>query len=324
MATPNKISSKIKKKIISYYKCGSSSREIAKKFNINHNTVLYHLNKLHIETRNGTLKEISKDSNNLTLEKAYVLGVVGPGDGYVVFNSKHKTYKVGLKVISRKFANYFDFCLRKVFGLIPSRSIVKPKRKTHNKQYVVELNSKLAYVDLQRYNVSFKEENWRIPEIIKNATEKIKCMYLRGFADSQGCVLHYGRRIELASKNKEGLNEMKELLVNVGIKDCSVNKNGITVTARRSLETFAKKINFIIPYKKDRLEKLLNNYKLWITPKKDVVELMPKIFYLNKKGLTHQQIADKLNVSRTMVTENLGKLKQYNSETQTEYVGIKR
>ena len=128
--------------------------------------------------------KINKISGNkLSKEKAYILGVVGPGDGWIV------DYSIGLNVIDKDFADYFQFCLEKVFGLKCGRyyRTVPPTKlvKVSSNQYIVVLCSKSAVASIRKYKGPFKEKIWRIPEKIKNSTNSYKAAYLKGVFDSQ-------------------------------------------------------------------------------------------------------------------------------------------
>lgn len=302
-----KVDKRLAKKIVQLYKKGLSTVKIERKLKIGDNTALRHLKKFKVKIRKGP-KPIKKSSANLTIEKAYVLGVLGPGDGYV-YNIKKNDYVIGLQATNKKFVDFFAKCLFRVYGLkIPRRIGIHKKRKNSNPLFVAELHSKLAYKDLMRYNVSFREFLWRVPEVIKNSSEKMQTIYIRGMADSQGSVDIGTKHIELANKNKEGLEEIKEMLIKMGITHCSIRHNRLNITSRKSLDLFYRKIGFLIPYKINALKKLLSSYKISYTPKCEVDKLLPQIVILRKKGLSKEKIANKLKLSYPTISERLNKL----------------
>jgi transcriptional regulator with XRE-family HTH domain len=201
-------------------------------------------------------EKIIKRQGKFTPEKAYILGVSGPGDGYVGHD------EIQLRVIDKEFADMFDYCLKKVYGLKSSRTIVKPDKPTFNKTYKVNLCSRAAVEDVRRYAKHFKEYNWQLPKIITNASENIKCAYLGGVFDSQAHVSVNKKEIVMYLSNLKGLYKIKELLGSIGIKSSvSVTRQILRISSRKNLELFATKINFVVNRKSKSLKKLLESYK---------------------------------------------------------------
>ncbi len=132
------------------------------------------------------ITKISVESNLLTLEKAYILGVLC-GDGYITTH-----FRVGLDVCDQEFAEKFQICLQKVYGLSPP-IIIRTRKSTNfdctpKPQHIIQLRSKLVVQDLLRYATSFRTFEWIIPDEIKMASRDIQGSVIRGFADSEGCV----------------------------------------------------------------------------------------------------------------------------------------
>ncbi len=220
-------------------------------------------------------------NNEMTRERAYILGVIGPGDGFIT-DSK---YEIGLSVIDKDFADFFQHCLESTFRLKTSRFLEAPHGWSNNNFHRVSLYSKKVREYLiKTYNVSFKEESWRVPNIIKNSSKERMGFYLRGFADSQGSV---GKRsVVLASSNMEGIKEIKLLIDLFGIRSTLYKtKDGfiIAIYGRKSLEIFDKEVGFSIKRKSDKLNKLLMSYKRNTTPRRVIDAKMPDIIkYLNE------------------------------------------
>jgi intein-encoded DNA endonuclease-like protein len=307
------------------YRKGLYAAQITKKFNLSDSTVRRHLKKRNIKMKpRGKRQEILPTVQIITPEKAYIMGVVGPGDGFIEYNKNSK--RICLETIDKDFANFFAFCLKKTYGLKPKIKVLKPRPTDTTTHYKVTLCSVAACEDLLRYEVSYKEENWRVPKEIKEASEEIKCMYLRGIADSQGSVCHSGsvRWIELSSKNTTGLKEIGDLLKELNIVDWYIHKNGLRITARRSLLLFAQKVGFTIERKRITLTNLLNSYKVWKTPEKETIKLMPEILRLKRSRSNSLEIAKKLGVHPSTIYNYLRKLNKKDSPEQIEWIGIKR
>ena len=110
------------------------------------------------------IKQISDNSKDLTTEKVYVIGTIC-GDGYI-----STEYRIGLSVCDREFAEYFKYCLDKIYAVNCTFSD-RTRNKTNmcnspKTQYVVSLVSKLVVEDLQSYVKSFKTKNWIVPNQI--------------------------------------------------------------------------------------------------------------------------------------------------------------
>jgi intein-encoded DNA endonuclease-like protein len=114
-------------------------------------------------------------------ELAYVIGVV-LGDGYLKMKRRViKGYNyvwIGLKARDREFVEGFGRCLAKVLG---SRQI-RPRYVKSSGRYVVEAESKTLY-ELLRKPVDLD----RLKKYVEHC-ERCVAAFIRGFADSEGCV----------------------------------------------------------------------------------------------------------------------------------------
>lgn len=264
------------------------------------------------------VSQIKVQSKNLTPEKAYVLGVLC-GDGYISTG-----YRIGLKVIDKEFAEYFKNCLENVYGIKCSitERIIKPTNFCvyPKNMFVISLVSKLAVEDLQRdCNHSFKTREWRVPEQIKESSKDIQSAFIRGFVDSEGCVkFRKGRgEVTMWSINKEGLNEIYEILVNIfglwatfGSRFSDNTIHYIGISNYNSLNLFCEEIGFTIKRKQDLLKQLVGSYRRKGL-KKHSSEIKHLAIELLNSGLNHYQTAKLLNVSPTNIYGWERKSKQY-------------
>jgi hypothetical protein len=256
----------------------------------------------------GNLKRLPDSSEELTPEKAYILGVVGPGDGFIIT----KNCGVGLSVVDKDFANKFKFCLEKVYGHKCRENILEPTGFGINPRWGIRLYSKNVVKDLMRYGVKFNEKNWSIPSIVKRASLDIKHSYVAGFADSQGSV--HKREVLMFSQNGEGIKEFNTILLRMGLRSSiQERKDGyvLSIHSRNSLEYFHKNIEFSIDRKQNKLSKILSNYKRHCVPKELIDLLNPKIKNYLDRGYSQRKTARLLGISQNAVRNRIygGKLK---------------
>ena len=316
----------MERKFASLYTDGESSHSIAKKFDIDHKTILKHLYIAGVAVRSksesikmglikGRIKPVAKphilspDSKNLTCEKAYVLGVLA-GDGWLSYSPAKRRYQIGLETIDEEFADAFWQCLNKVYGLKPSKRKLIEKHPGWKDKYCVRLCCKAACEDLLSYGVLFKQDGWLVPPAIKNASPAIQASYLRGFFDSEGSMETNGRRIRGTSSHLPGLEGVSALLRGLRIRYRIIrqSKNSaydVRIQDRASVELFAKHVSFTINRKKGKLQRLLNSYRLWMTPPSDVLKLEPKMRRLRGLDLTYEEIAKRLGLGIGTVWRHL-------------------
>ena len=192
------------------------------------------------------------------------------------------------------------------FRIKPTNEFRKSRTKNWNNQYVTRLCSKEA-CDFINSIGSFGKYNWKIPKIIMNSDNKLKCLFVKGFFDSEGEIDKKSRRVGATSVNLSGLEEIGKLLTDLGIrytitsvKDERPNtsqKYRIRIQDRKSVELFDKNIGFTIERKQERLNRGLSNYKFTkILPEK-LDKLRDKILSLRKDGISYENISNKLNLS---------------------------
>jgi len=243
-----------------------------------------------------TIKIANPNYKYLSKEKAYLLSVLA-GDGWV---ETVPSYCIGLEVIDDDFRETFTEAIKTVYGIV-CKILWNCRAYIHSKNVVA---------DLLGYKVSFRTEDWSIPEEVKCASEEIWSSYLRGFADSEGYVKG-SPLIELKSINIMGLLEIRELLNNLGIKSRIRTDNYhvyyVQITSKYNLNRFAKRIGFSIRRKQEKLNLILNRYIMtdeesWRpeqTSKYFYEKLVPQMIELRKKGNSYQKIADRLGLKNS-------------------------
>jgi len=220
---------------------------------------LYHGKKPSRITRKRDFKEIPDSARELTGEKGYILGVVGPGDGHV-----HRKY-LKLNTTNRDFAEKFKACLEGVFGF----DVGIKKRKD---VLEVTLSSLEASREILRYAPleHFRHHTERVPEGIKKAPNPVKSSYLQGFFDSQGEADAQDNCISAQKANRAVLEEIKILLSDFGI-NATIYKGSkqvqgyrmweLSIPDKKGIRIYADEVGFSIRQKTERLNKVLRHFK---------------------------------------------------------------
>ncbi|MBI2107364.1 hypothetical protein HYT57_05260 [Candidatus Woesearchaeota archaeon] len=247
-------------------------------------------------------------STILTPEKAYVLGVTGPGDGFI-----SGEYQIGLDATDKEFVDYFQNCLEKTFGLECKRYTNENKvtnfSNNAKRRHIVRLCSKSAVESFKKFKVSFKECKWRVPNEIFNASERCKSMYLKGVFDSQGSVAQAGKFMTIKIKNKEGIRQIQKLLIELTIDSYILKDETILqLSGHKNLALYGSKVGFIIKRKMKSLKNILDFYVQKHPTRKDVIEVLPKMIELRKNNLSYREIASMTEIGRGSVGRNLQKL----------------
>lgn len=241
----------------------------------------------------------------LTPEKAYVLGAVGPGDGWIETKGV-----IGLKAKDLDFVEKFRDCLTKVYGACPKvRQTDGYYRVRFCSRYLIR-NDILNYGALEH----FKEGSERVPKQIKNAAPAIKRAYLQAFFDSQGWVyLHsamYGkqkgvktprtsRRVEAVKNNLYVIQEIRQLLSDLNIYSYIRRKSEkgyrIAITGKIDLKLFKNQIGFSIARKRLKLDAIFSSYHR--RSPYELNKLMPIIKKMREVGLGYPAIGRMLGIN---------------------------
>lgn len=306
------ISKFIHEKIIRLYKKGLSMKQIAIRYNTNFATINRHIHKEGINVRMRGNPNLIKNPlyKKLIPEKAYILGVIGPGDGFIEYKEKEGIYRIVLDVVDKDFLYYFAECLKKIYRIEPRIERVKNRRENQRERLKAVLQSKAVCEDILDYGANFKEKTWNVPKIIKIADRETQSKYIQGFADSQG---HVGNRykfraIILASKNEAGITEIKLILDNFNINAIKF-KHGLRITGRKNLEIFNNYIGFNMKRKSDELTKLINRYKKGDILREGILERKYNVIKQKEEGISLSNIAKLNRISRSYVCNILREVK---------------
>jgi intein/homing endonuclease len=147
------------------------------------------------------------------------------GDGHLRFVPPE--YKITFSGHKHKDKQYYEQhlnpMLRKLFG-VPF-SFTESKKSNEFRLY---MDSK-AIATLWRnvFGLPQRKDNVRIPEAIRNSSDKIKIAFIRGFMEADGTFYTKNRKppypvIEAASSSKILINDFSVLLKELGFQPCSV------------------------------------------------------------------------------------------------------
>ncbi|NCO11784.1 hypothetical protein GW924_04285 [Candidatus Pacearchaeota archaeon] len=205
-----------------------------------------------------------KFDENLAAVHAYLCS-----DGYVIKNppiQKQRYYYIGfrntnetlLKDFQKKFYNYF--------GVLP--------RLRKGERCIVQKKD-IYYKLIERFG-SFYSKDWKVPKINKN----ILGIWLRAVFDCEGWVTvksHQSRMVGLEIINFEGAKGIRKFLSQLGIeskikKRKGRNLFGIYIYGKKNLINFRKKIGFLHPDKKKKIDEALSDYVVysWIFPRNKI------------------------------------------------------
>lgn len=234
----------------------------------------------------GQVKKIEVKS---TEEWGYFCGVV-IGDGYL--NSIHYVIEVG-STSSDTIVKCFKNSAKKL-NLNPSKIYENnSKDKPKCRCYVC---SKILYNALRPYKQ--KDFHWSIPEFL--TTKESQLGFIGGLFDAEGHVAKY--ELNMGSKHREGLEQVKELLLKFGfkygkinIRKCS-NSFRLEIFGLKNHKLFLDKIE--LKLKKRRLKEVLK-------PKLDRINLIKwqkgKMVELYKLNYSDHKICKIIGVNRVTI-----------------------
>lgn len=261
------------------YNSGLSSWAIAKRFDTYHSNILHHLKKLDINRRDksSAAKEGIKagririrkhkipDNLKINEDLSYILGVIA-GDGFLSYDNERRRYQIGLSAVDKDFVDTFRQILFRYFEIKPTNEFKKIKIKNWNDQYITRLCSKEACDFINKIG-DFKKDNWNVPKIIRDSSNNIKCAFIKGFFDSEGEIDKKIGRVGATSMNLKGLEEIGNLLQNLGIKYTVIKKKdtrpntsqkySLRIHDKISIKLFYELIGFTIQRKQNILKEFL-------------------------------------------------------------------
>jgi len=189
---------------------------------------------------------------NLAVVHAYLCA-----DGYVVKNpktQKQKYYVIGFRNTTLVLLKDFQEKFEKVFGIKPH--LIEGQR--------CRIGNKKIYELLTKEFGSFYSWEWRMPKL----NNKLSKIWLRAYFDCEGwvtCKSHQNRMIGADCVNEIGIMQIKRKLGRLRIKAKIKKRNtrnifSMFIFGRENLIKFQEKIGFLHPSKKEKLNKVLNDF----------------------------------------------------------------
>jgi len=206
---------------------------------------------------------IKPQTTKLTLSKTRLIARL-KADGCVFVGGRRKTnYFLKYESNNSEELEQFANDLKEVYGLEPKSELHRSGKKPHKLLKQVYIRSKLAFEDMQKYG-PFYSKNWRVPKEIKEGFREIQAEFLRTFAEDEGTVIVKEKEIRIYSINRDGLQDISELLENFKIKIIIENGFGerrnifaIIIKEKESLLLFKKLISFRSLKKNQKLNELI-------------------------------------------------------------------
>jgi len=211
-------------------------------------------------------KKLSLKAKKCSKELGYILGTLY-GDGHISIAQR----RVILSVIDQDFALKFKETLEKWCGFKARylTRIQKPDKyvKSRKLQYRIYLDSKEVSEFLKYFNLN----------LIKKASTDVKCTFLRGFFDSEGCatkkdILCYNTNFKLIKFISDLLNMLQ---IDHTLREIKTLNNGsiksykpcyrIGIYKKGCIYKYYNTVNFSIQRKRERLENLVKTHDLTST-----------------------------------------------------------
>jgi len=247
--TKNELKTKIRVIIDEPYSIPEISRKIGCPYNSGRMTM-----KKYFPTQYQKIKrkahKLTRGQKMMTSELAYILGVMF-GDGYC-----SGVCQIKLGVIDKDFRDYFSQVINRWLGIAPK---LHEYRRRGRLYYEAHFNS----IDVRDFIYEFLRKEKIPEEIIQSKNEMIKCMFIRGFFDSEGSVImNKLRTVKAANKNLDVLKSIKEMLIRIGFNPERIvgyrNPNGVHAICLYgdNIKLFKEKIGFSIKRKMERLNEI--------------------------------------------------------------------
>jgi len=269
----SKYSNKVGTKIRKLYVGGKSQREIAKIVKIPWQSVWLFIKDIRTEDRVKLPRTFTKQipkSQKITAAKARILACLA-GDGYVgegIVRNLH-IYS-GVKGVTKRYRSgrktkisFYNKDKNLVCRFMSDVKLVYGLDARYNpNRYEVNVFSSKMYDDLTK-NTSFGSRTWSIPIELLNADKTIKAEWLKAFFDCEGNVETTGRhkRVNLASVNKKGLEQIRDLLHELGIDSYINGPYGtayrLRISKKHNLCKFLETVGFGHPAKQQLLSNIV-------------------------------------------------------------------
>jgi hypothetical protein len=185
------------------------------------------------------------------------------GDGGIHIIKKENKYRAFYVNNENKLLNSFKSDIEKIFG----KGVIYFRRR-ENRGDEIWLPSTIGYLFYKILNYGNLKEK-RVPYFIFNSNKKLICKFLQALYDDEGYLYPQKNMIVISQKNIKLLEDIRDLVKKVGINPNKIlihhpknrtKMHYFSITSKDNIISFYKKINFLHPIKKNKLEILKNKY----------------------------------------------------------------
>jgi transcriptional regulator with XRE-family HTH domain len=188
--------------------------------------------------------------------------ILGDGGFHIIKNEgKYKAFYTNNQ--QRLLDSFFND-IKSVFGNI---KIYSRKRKRHRNEIWLPTTIGYLLYEILEYE---KNQDKRIPMFVLNTNDsKLLGPFLQSLYDDDGYLYPQKNMIVISQKRKELLKDIRKVVKNIGVRPNQVlihkAKNRtlmyyFSITGKENILSFYKKVNFIHPLKKRKLQILVNKY----------------------------------------------------------------
>ncbi|MBI2134653.1 hypothetical protein HYU09_01560 [Candidatus Woesearchaeota archaeon] len=215
-----------------------------------------------LKTKNSFSIEVKRFK--LSEELMRILGhIIGDGGIHLVKNeSKYRPFYVNNEEI---LLNAFRNDVKSVFG---GNKIYFRKRIGHGDELWLQTSIGRILYDILEYEIN--NDKKRIPSFVYGLEENLICKFLQALYDDEGYIYPKKNMIVIAQKYRDLVNDLRNAVEKVGIRPNQIlvhkSKDRTTmhyfsISGKDNILLFAKKIGFLHPEKKKKLEILTNKYR---------------------------------------------------------------
>jgi len=227
-------------------------KDIAKEVGVGYNSVRIFLKKTLDEEKYEKIKitqhKLPKNAKQLTWKLSYIFGVM-IGDGYFA------DCQLRLDVIDKEFRDYFSKIVEG-WGGKSAREREFVNGKSYFYQSILHSKEACEFIKfLKEGKINF------IDKILALGNDDIKAYFIKGFSDSEGTIAKDHRLIRIYNIDKELLEKIKEVLIDLGFDENKMHIRLSTkvtyelgIKSHKNIELFYQKIGFTIKRKQKRLE----------------------------------------------------------------------
>lgn len=257
--TKRKLTNEIREEILYLRKKGFKVKEISKTLELCCDDVRRYLKETLSIYDYGQLLTIGHQlptkAKIMTPDLAYILGVLY-GDGFFTRDG------IGLGTKDKEFRDYFADTAERW----AHKKVRFFEREQHGRPYY---ECKLNSLNALKFIRDLVGNRVEVPSVVFNSSRKVQIGFIRGFYDSEGCVLKNPKIVRVYNTNQKVIEQIKEMLVTLGFDEKRTKvrlhyrrENGkdmyvVAIANKQGIKMFYELIGFTINRKQERLKSIL-------------------------------------------------------------------